>query len=65
MAKRFKPLNTVLDIEIHRRLFVTDWPRWKLAQVQAEWAKRNPAHELVFVGTRNKNFTGYMEWREK
>lgn len=65
MAKRFKPLNTVLDIEIHRRLYVTDWPRWKLAQVQAEWMKRNPAHELVLVGTRGKNFTGYMEWREK
>ena len=65
MAKRFNPLNTVLDIEIHRRLYVTDWPLWKLAQVRAEWAKRNPAHELVIVGTRGKNFTGYMEWREK
>jgi hypothetical protein len=55
----------VLDLEIHQRLFVCDWPRWKLAQVQAEWIKRNPAHELVFSGTRGKNFTGMIEWRER
>lgn len=65
MAKRFKPLDTVLDLEIHQRLFVSDWPRWKLAQVKAVWDERNPAHELVFMGTTGKNFTGMIEWRER
>lgn len=65
MARRFNPLNMVRDIEIHQRLYVTDWPRWKLAQVKAVWDERNPAHELVFKGALKKNFTGYMQWREK
>lgn len=65
MPKRFNPLDTVRDLETHQRLYVTDWPRMKLAWVKALWDERNPGHELVFRGTRGKNFTGYMEWREK
>lgn len=65
MPRRFNPLDTVIDVEIHQRLYVTDWPREKLARVKAVWDERNPAHELVFRGTKGKNFTGFMEWREK
>lgn len=61
----FNPLPWVQDLEIHQIIFVTDWPRWKLEQVQALWDERNPAHELVFKGALKKNFTGYMQWREK
>ena len=61
----FNPLRTVIDIEIHQRLFVCDWPRERLAQVKEVWDERNPAHELVFKGTKGKNFTGMIEWRER
>lgn len=61
----FNPLPWVRDLEIHQIIFVADWPREKLARVKALWDERNPAHELVFRGTLKKNFTGYMQWRER
>lgn len=65
MPPRFNALNMVRDIEIHQRLYVCAYSRERLAQIKALWDERNPAHELVFRGTTGKNFTGFIEWREK